>query len=145
MLLLPAFGLLCCGVAGLIVNGIQTYQFLADPVGSKQTIRAQLTRLRAAGFNANDPPDEIEKRDGERAEATVQAMRWALPAFAIVSAVVFLGGLSMALRWNYRLAQIGSVATILNVAHLCCVPGAFAGVWGLLMLHSKEGREHFGR
>jgi hypothetical protein len=145
MLLLPAFGLLCCGVAGFIINGIQTYQFLADPVGSKLTIRDQLNRLRGAGLGADDPPDEIEKRDDERAAATVRAMRWILPAFVIVSAVVFLGGLSMALRWNYRLAQIGSVAAILNVAHLCCVPGAFAGAWGLLMLHSKEGREHFGR
>ena len=145
MLLLPAFGLLCCGVAGLIINGIQTYQFLADPNGSQQSIRDQLTRLRGAGFHADDPPTERDKRDDERAEETVRVMRWLLPAFAVVSAVVFLGGLSMAIRWNYRLAQAGCIAAALNISGLCCVPGAMAGAWGLLMLHSKEGREHFGR
>ena len=72
MLLLPAFGLLCCGVAGLIINGIQTYQFLADPNGSQQSIRDQLTRLRGAGFRADDPPTERDKRDDECAEETVR-------------------------------------------------------------------------
>jgi hypothetical protein len=145
MLLLPAFGLLFCGVAGLIVNGMLTYRFLADPDGAKQYIRNQLSGFREQGLGAGDPPEEREKLDDERAEKLVRTMRWVLPTFAAVSGVVFLGGLSMALRWNYRLAQLGCVAAALNVPHLCCVPGAVAGLWGLLMLSSEEGRAHFGR
>ena len=144
MLLLPAFGLLLCGVAGVIVNGMLSYRFLADPVGSKQSIRGQLENLRAYGVGANDPPQDTGKLDDERAEQTARMMRWVLPLFTLVSAVVFLGGLSMALRWNYRLAQVGCVAAALNVPHLCCVPGAIAGLWGMLMLASAEGRAHFG-
>ena len=37
------------------------------------------------------------------------------------------------------------VLASLNFVHACCVPGALAGVWGLLMLGSDEGREHFAR
>jgi len=59
--------------------------------------------------------------------------------------VVLLGGLSIALQWNHRLAQVACVLAALNFAHLCCVPGAVAGLWGLLMLGSEEGREHFQR
>jgi hypothetical protein len=145
LLLLPAFGLLFCGVAGLIVNGMLTYRFLADPVGSKASIRDQLAKLREQGLGADDPPAERDKLDDERAEQTTRAMRWVLPLFAGVSALAFLGGLSIALRRNYRLAQLGCVAAALNVPHLCCVPGAVAGLWGLLMLNSDEGRAHFGK
>ena len=56
---------------------------------------------------------------------------------------MFLGGLSIALGWNYRLAQVGCVAAALNFTHLCCVPGAIAGLWGMLMINSDEGRAHF--
>jgi len=145
MLLLPAFGLLFCGVAGLIINGMLTYQFLADPAGSKQYIRDQLSKLREQGLGADDPPADRDKLDVQRAEQAARAMRWVLPLFAGVSALAFLGGLSIALGRSYRLAQLGCVAAALNVAHLCCVPGAVAGLWGLLMLNSEEGRAHFGK
>ena len=59
------------------------------------------------------------------------------------SAVVFAGGLSMTRRRNYRLAQVACVLAAVNVAHGCCIPGALAGLWGMLMLSSDEGREHF--
>jgi hypothetical protein len=145
LLLLPAFGLLFCGVAGLIVNGMLTYRFLADPVGSKAYIRDQLAKLREQGLGADDPPADRDKLDDERAGQTARAMRWVLPVFAGVSALAFLGGLSITLRWNHRLAQLGCVAAALNVPHFCCVPGAVAGLWGLLMLNSQEGRAHFGK
>jgi hypothetical protein len=145
MLLLPAFGLLFCGVAGLVVNGMLTYKFLADPEGSKQYIRSQLPNFRKQGLGADDPPEQRDRLDDERAEKAARAMRWVLPTFAGVSAVVFAGGLSIALRRNYRLAQVGCVAAALNVPHLCCVPGAVAGLWGLVMLNSEEGRAHFGK
>jgi hypothetical protein len=62
-----------------------------------------------------------------------------------VSAAVFVGGLSVVRRRNYRFAQIACVLAAVNVAHACCVPGALFGLWGLLMLNSDEGREHFRR
>ena len=145
MLLLPAFGLMFCGVVGLIVNGMLTYKFLADPEGSKRYIRDQLPNFRQQGLGADDPPQERDKLDDERAAKAARAMRWVLPTFAGVSALAFAGGLSIALGCNYRLAQIGCLAASLNVPHLCCVPGAIAGLWGILMLSSEEGRAHFGR
>jgi hypothetical protein len=145
LLLLPAFGLLLCGVAGVIVNGMLSYRFLADPAGSEEYIKNQLVNFRAQGFGADDPPEERERLDAQRAQKVARAMRWALPLFTAVSALVFVGGLSIALRWNLRLAQLGCVAAALNIPHLCCVPGSIAGLWALLMLHSDEGRAHFAR
>jgi hypothetical protein len=145
MLLLPAFGLLFCGAAGVIVNGMLTYKFLADPVRSELYIKHQLANFRDQGFSAEDPPEERERLDDERAGKVSRAMRWVLPLFAGVSAIVFLGGLSIVLRWNHGLAQVGCVAAALNLPHLCCVPGSIAGLWGLVMLNSAEGRAHFGR
>ena len=63
-----------------------------------------------------------------------KAVRWAFPFLAGASTVAFLGGLSIALRWNHRLAQAGCIGAALNVTGLCCVPGAVAGLWGLFML-----------
>jgi hypothetical protein len=143
MLLLPAFGLLFCGVAGLIVNGMLTYNFLADPAGSELYIKNQLANFRDRGFGANDPPEDRDRLDNERARKMARAMRWVLPLFAGVSGVVFLGGLSIAIGWSLRLAQVGCVAAAVNVPHLCCVPGAVAGLWGILMINSDEGRAHF--
>jgi hypothetical protein len=145
LLLLPAFGLLFCGVAGLIVNGMLTYRFLADPVGAKTNILNQMPEFRKAGFGAGEPPEEHERLDAARAEKWAGYLRWAFPTLAGASTLALLGGLSIALRWNYRLAQAGCVGAALNVTGLCCVPGAVAGLWGLLMLNSEEGRTHFGK
>lgn len=145
LLLLPAFGLLFCGAAGVIVNGMLTYRFLADPEGSKQYIKNQLVNFRNHGFGAEDPPEDRDRLDDERAAKVARSMRWVLPLFASMSALAFLGGLSIALRWNLRLAQAGCVAASLNVPHLCCVPGSIAGLWGLLKLGSEEGRAHFAK
>jgi hypothetical protein len=57
--------------------------------------------------------------------------------------VVLCGGLALVRRRGYRFVQVACVLAALNVAHACCVPGALAGLWGLLMLGSDEGREHF--
>ncbi len=54
------------------------------------------------------------------------------------------GGLSIALRRNYRLAKLACVLAALNFPHLCCVPGArCSGCGAFWMLNSDEGREHF--
>ncbi len=146
LLLLPAFGLLFCGVAGLVVNGILAYKFWSDPAGADGFVRGQVANLRQAGwFGADDPEAERDRRDADRAAEAVRLLRWVFPLAGGLSGVVFLGGLSIALRWNRRLAQVGCVAAALNLPHFCCLPGGVAGVWGLLMLASDEGRAHFAR
>jgi hypothetical protein len=145
MLLLPAFGLLVCGIAGVIVNGILTYMFATDPVRSKEYLRERFAAARESGFGADDPETERDRLDAARAEQTAGILRWVVPAAGVAAALALLGGLSIVLRWNYRLAQVGCVGAGLNPVACCCAPGAIAGVWGLLMLASQEGREHFGR
>jgi hypothetical protein len=142
-LLLPAYGLLLCGVVGVVVNVLLAYKFFADPAGSEQYVRNQLTNFRQHGFGADDPAEARDQLDNERAGRIARAMKWVLPLFAGVSALAFVGGLSIAFRWNYRLAQLGCIAASLNIPHLCCLPGALAGLWGLLMLQSDEARAHF--
>jgi hypothetical protein len=145
MLLFPAFGLLLCGVAGVLVNAGLLYFMLTDAAGGKQWAGRQVEALRKMGVGADEPPEKKAEKDEQDAEQLLRQMRWLLPISLAISAVVFLGGLSIARRRNYRLAQLGCVLASLNVAHLCCVPGAVFGLWGLLMLSSDEGREHFAR
>ncbi|MBA4063910.1 MAG: hypothetical protein C0501_09395 [Isosphaera sp.] len=144
-LLLPAFGLMFCGVAGVGTNGYLAYLFAAEPGVAAEYVRDQFSKARGYGFGADDPEGERDRLDGERAVATARWMRWYFPPAAGAALLAFLGGLSIALGWNYRLAQVGCVTAGLNLTGCCCVPGAAAGLWGLLMLRSGEGRAHFGR
>ncbi len=143
MLLLPAFGLLLCGIAGAIVNGVLLYQFATDPAGAMGWARNQIPALRQAGFGAPGTPEEQAAEDERSAAQLAGTYRWLIPLSFVISVVVFAGGLAMARRRNYRLAQVACALAAVNVAHACCVPGALAGLWGLLMLNSDEGREHF--
>lgn len=143
MLMLPAFGLLLCGVMGAIVNGFLLFLFIADPAGALGWARPQMPALRQIGFGKPGTPEEMAAEDERNAEQLANTYRWLIPVSFAASVVVFLGGLSIALRRNYRLAQIACVLASLNIAHACCVPGSLFGLWGLLMLGSDEGREHF--
>jgi hypothetical protein len=143
MLLLPAFGLLFCGVASAIVNAVLLYQFLTVPGGAQGWARNQVPALRQFGFGKPGTPEEQAAEDERNAEQLARFYQWAAPLALAVSVVVFAGGLSMARRRNYRLAKTACVLATLNFVHCCCVPGALAGLWGLLMLGSDEGREHF--
>jgi len=143
MLMLPAFGLILCGFAGAVVNGILLYQFLAAPGGAKGWAQKQMPALRQAGIGNPGTPQEQAAEDEKNAEQLARTYQWLIPISLVVSAVVFAGGLSMVLRRNYRLAKIACVLAAVNFPHLCCVPGAIAGLWGLLMLNSDEAREHF--
>ncbi len=137
MLLLPAFGLLLCGAIGVIVNGwFLTVVF--DANAGKEWAGKQVEALRKMGVGADEPPEK-------QVDQLLRQFQWVLPVSLVVSVVVFAGGLSITFRRNYRLAQVACVLASLNFAHLCCVPGAIAGLWGLLMLGSAEGREHFQR
>lgn len=143
MLMLPAFGLMLVGVVSLVVNGYMAARFLADPAFAAAQARNQIEMTRKMGFGADDPEEDRARLDEERAAQTVRGLRVALPAFAVLGGVVFAGGLAMARRKGYRFAQVACVLAALNLPNLCCVPGAVFGLWGLLMLSSEEGREHF--
>lgn len=141
---LPAYGLIVCGLAGLIVNVLITWRLHSDPEGSRAYVQHQIERLREWGFGADEAEAEQPQRDAERGEWAMRHLPWIVPASAGAAALALLGGLSIALRWNYRLAQIGCLAAGLNPVGLCCLPGALVGLWGLILLQSEEGRGHFG-
>lgn len=147
MLLLPAFGLLFVGFAGLAVGGMNTMRFLGDGNAAKQEVLQLFQEARKRGLLTDGPqePDARAKFDDERAAQSAKSIRVIVPLFAVVSGFVFYGGIAMATRRHYRMAQLGCVLAMVNLAYGCCVPGAFAGLWGLLMLGSEEGREHFQR
>ncbi len=139
MLMLPAFGLMVLGFAGVAVNGWNTARYAADPAAARRDGERVLT------WQDQKPPENEEERR-QREEVLDRAAR-SLPVlvlvFAVVSALEFYGGLAILRRRHYRMAQLGCVLASLNLANGCCVPGAVVGVWGLLMLISDEGREHF--
>jgi hypothetical protein len=146
LLWLPAFGLMLVGFASLAVNGVKSVEYLARPDAAREDVLRSTEAMRKAGLAQDGPADPEERRkfDEQRAAEYVPTLRVLLLASGLVGGVVFAGGLAIALRRYYRLAQVGCVLAALNVAHLCCVPGAIFGLWGLLMLASEEGREHFG-
>jgi hypothetical protein len=143
MLMLPAFGLMLCGVMGTIVNGVMLYVFLTDPDGGRQWARNQMPATRQMGFATPGTPEEMAAEDERNAQQLARYYRWIVPISLLVSAVVFAGGIAIVLRRGYRLAKLACVLAPLNIAHLCCLPGSLFGLWGLLMLGSDEGREHF--
>jgi hypothetical protein len=148
MLLLPAFGLLFCGVAGMLVNGGFLSRMIFDKEGSREWLKGQIIAAKQAGFGSRDTDEKSgtqSNRDERDAEQLERLYRWVLPLSLVASLVVFLGGVSMAFRWNYKLAQVGCLMATVNIAFACCIPGAVAGLWGILMLNSEEGRGHFGR
>jgi hypothetical protein len=146
MLFAPAFGLMLCGFAAVVVNAVALYQFVATPGGAKGWAKERvLPAIRQMPPGEKLPPEKQAEQDEQDAERFARLEWWLVPLSLLAGAVSFAGGLSLALRRNYRLAQAGCVAAALNFPNLCCVPGAFAGLWGLLMLNSEEAREHFGR
>ena len=60
------------------------------------------------------------------------------------STLVAVGGVCILRGRYYPVAILGCLAALVNVNHLCCLPGGVAGVWGLLSLVRDEGRAHFG-
>ena len=147
MLLFPAFGLLVVGCAGLAVGAANAVRYSRDPDAAKQDVRQMVQEARKNGMFTDGPPeaDARAKFDDDLAAERGAPLRALVPLFAVVSGVVFCGGIAMVTRRRYRLAQLGCALAVVNLAYGCCVPGAVAGLWGLLMLGSEEGREHFRR
>jgi hypothetical protein len=146
MLLIPAFGLMLCGIASVLVNAALLYSLLSHPGGAQGWVKERmLPELRKVGFGQKVPPEQQADQDAKDAAESARFLMWVVPLSLAAGAVTFAGGLSIALRWDYRLAQVACAVAMLNVAHGCCLPGAVAGLWGLLMLNSGEAREHFRR
>jgi hypothetical protein len=147
MLLLPAFGLMFVGFAGLVVGGVTTIRYQRDPAAVEQDVRNLIERSREWGLAPPGPEDPAERAraDAELVGQSVGPLRVLVPVFAAVSGLVFYGGVAMAIRRHYWMAQLGCVLAMLNLAHGCCIPGLVVGLWGLLMLNSPEARAHFGR
>lgn len=146
LLTLPAFGLMLVGVAALLANGVLFVKFVTSPDGGKDWLRTQMPVVKQMGALPADPDADKAKQEREEEEAVADLapkLRWAWLAAAAAGAVTFAGGLSIVRRTSYKLAQLGCVLAAVNLPHLCCVPGAAFGLWGLLMLMTDEGREHF--
>lgn len=144
MMLIPSFGLLMCGVAGLLVNGWMMYTMYSDPAGAKGWATKQVEALKNVNIGTVDPAQQAAE-DDKNATQLARLYSWLIPVAFGMSTITLLGGLALVLRRNSRVAKFGCVVAALNVAHGCCVPGAVAGLWGLLMMSSDEGREHFVR
>jgi hypothetical protein len=161
----PMLGLLLLGTAGVMVNGYLYFTFRNDPEAAKDFAAwgyRQMSKERPDDEpKAKGPlPEEEARRREERAkefqagqerrveESAAAAAPFVGPVqgpFALVSLGVLAGGVAFAARRGYWLAFAGCLLAVVNVNHMCCVPGAVAGVWGFFALISEEGRRHFGR
>jgi enoyl-CoA hydratase/carnithine racemase len=135
------------GVAGLVVGGWNATRYFGDPSEAKQDVLQMIeeSRKRGLGPPALADPAEQEQADNDQAEQMARSLRMLIPLFTVVSGLVFYGGLAMALRRHYRMAQVGCILAMVNIAYGCCIPGLAVGAWGLLMLNSAEARAHFGK
>jgi uncharacterized protein YbaR (Trm112 family) len=143
LLTFPAFGLMLVGIAAVITNCAMFVRFVSSPDGGKGWFKDQMPEIRKMGFAQLEGPANQEEQDEQAATELATWLLWVLPVAALAGGVSFAGGLGIILRKGYRLAQVGCVLAALNIPNLCCVPGALFGLWGLLMLMSEEGREHF--
>ncbi len=165
----PGFGLVMLGLAGTLVNGYLAARLTLEPGFDREYARGRVREVRSIeAISGGARPSEdwppapraaaagaaaavataaaVEDRaDEELAAAWAPATRPVHWAAAAVSLVELLGGVAILRgRW-YPLALVGCVAAAVNVNHLCCLPGAVAGVWGLAALARDDVRAHFRR
>ncbi|HET6572630.1 MAG TPA: hypothetical protein VFG68_03430 [Fimbriiglobus sp.] len=160
ILFIPAFGLLVLGLAGTLVNAYLAARMSLETGFARDFARGRVREVRSAESMSgamskptgwSDAPGAAvggaaavvaaeEEADEKLAAAWARGMTPLHWASAAVSAVVLLGGVA-ALRGRWLpVAVAGCVAAILNVNHLCCLPGAVVGVWGLLALARDDVR-----
>src|SRR5579885_3397650 len=167
-LVVPAFGLLMLGLAGTLVNGYLSARFVLQPGFDRQYALTQVRQVRSiealpGGRPADDWPHAPRAAAGGAAAAvaTIEAaedladeqladvwtpsMKPVHFASTAISALAALGGLAILRGRFYPLAILGCAAAVVNVNHLCCLPGALLGVWGLLALARDDVRAHFKR
>ncbi|MGL4424384.1 MAG: hypothetical protein ACRCZF_27260 [Gemmataceae bacterium] len=158
LLLIPLYGLLLLGFAGVATNLFLAYEFRTNPEAAKNYSRGVIRQL-AETKPPGEAPKEKDKaqerseqfwaeQDAKVEEAAAQMAPYLQPMqlpFALVSAGVLAGGLAFAFRKPYWLGFLGCICAIVNVNQACCIPGAVVGLWGLFALISEEGRHYFGR
>jgi hypothetical protein len=120
----PAFTLLAIAFLGALFDVIELLFIIFKPNAVKQAI---------AGFPFPLPAgiDMI----------TMQIVIRSI--FLVVSLAVAAGAAAMMNRKMYPLAILGSFAAICNFGHCCCILGAPAGIWALIVLFQPDVRESF--
>ena len=165
----PVLALLMLGFAGLVVDGYLSYRFATQPnaeyeyaygraiearsiLSSSDTSSVasdkweQLAPASAAGCGMAVAATEVleDVANAKLARAWQPSVAPASHYSVVASGLAAVGGLCILRGRFYWLAIAGCVAAIVNVNHLCCIPGGVAGVWGILSLVRDEGRAHFG-
>jgi len=164
----PVLALLMLGFAGVVVDGYLSYRFATQPNAEYQYAYGRAIEARSI-LSSGDTSSMASDRWEHLAPASVAgcaltisagevleddanaklAAAWqssVAPAShysVVASALAALGGVCILRGRYYWLAFAGCVAAIVNVNHLCCIPGGVAGVWGILSLVRDEGRAHF--
>lgn len=168
-LIVPACVLLMIGFAGTMVNGYLSGLFINVPGSDLEYARGRVREIRInQGIAALGKPtdedweqaphaavigsalaigaaDVLEEARNEQLAAAWQPAISPISHYStVMSVITFIGGLCILRGRFYWLGVLGCVAAIVNVNHLCCVPGGIVGVWGILSLVRDEGRSHFG-
>ena len=144
--------LIFLGIAGAFVNGYYAIQFHNDPEALERYADSTLAQMVSIQMFGAKQKDVDEKWDAEttrrRAKEWVaehgERMKTMAYVFLAVSVVVVVGGLAFAFQKPYWLAWVGCVVAMANLNHGCCFPGVVAGIWGMSVLFSNEGRRYFG-
>jgi len=162
-LIFPAFALIVLGLIGTLVNLYMSVQFTFRPGSDLEYARLLVAEQRAqkalytignreedwepaphaavAGPAATLAMDDVQD---ERLAATwAENLAPLHYASTIASLLSLLGGIAIVRGRYYPLALLGCLAAILNFNHFCCVPGAVAGIWGILALIRDDVKPHF--
>ncbi|MFO0799634.1 MAG: hypothetical protein U0804_19355 [Gemmataceae bacterium] len=138
MLRFAGAGLVLVGVVSFVANALVLSDFLRGPDGGKEWLKERLPGVRQLGLAP--PAVEGDEAEDDRAAAELAPrLTWVWPAAMGLAALSTAGGVCLVRRKGYRLAQLGCAAAALNVPHLCCIPGAVCGFWGMLALLADEG------
>lgn len=164
-LMLPGLALVLLGLAGVFVNGYLSLLFFNQPGADLEFARGRVKEVRSAEalsgamHRTSDwvggGPAALcgaapiiaaeEARDEALAESWVQGLKPIHLVSTVVSLLAVLGGIALVRGRLYPLALLGCAAALVNVNHLCCIPGGIAGVWGFMLLVRDDARDYFRR
>lgn len=158
-LILPAFGLIVLGSAGLLVNGLMAVRCEFDEGFAERYARSTVAEERAIESLGSKQPDTPfmaaagpgvvghvrEELDEQLAAARAPRVRPLAWASVALSAAALAGGVTMLAGRLLPLAILGCVAAAANVNHNCFIPGLVVGVYGIVTLARDDVRDHFRR
>jgi hypothetical protein len=108
---------------------------------AKEATSDELFGALAGSAAAYSVPANADERTAQLWAPWIYPSRFVGMALGAISAV---GGYCMLRGRGYLVAFAGCIAAAVNVNELaCCVPGAIAGFWGILMLVRDDGRRYF--